>query len=147
MSTALHLIVTTPLEVVAECGGVMSLRAEDSSGDFGILPGHADFLTVIDSGVLRWRVAGRQWRYCALRGGVLTVSAGSEVRVACREAICGDDLAVLKSVVEAQRDEALDAARRSRVQSTRLHARAIRQLAHQLAADGDALAMSLGDLP
>ncbi|MFD2855265.1 hypothetical protein ACFSZS_11465 [Seohaeicola zhoushanensis] len=48
--------------------GILSLRGEDASGGFGILPGHADYVTVIDAGVLRWRGESGPWRYCVVRG-------------------------------------------------------------------------------
>ncbi|TPE53920.1 F0F1 ATP synthase subunit epsilon [Amaricoccus solimangrovi] len=141
MSGALALTVTTPLRIVLEERAIASLRAEDATGDFGILPGHADFLTVIEAGVLRWRGAAGPWRYCALRGGIFAVTGGAEVRVACREAIVSDDLASLRSRVAAARAEALDASRRARSEGTRLHARAIRQLMRELASGGDTLGL------
>jgi len=141
MSGALTLLVTTPLKVVLSETGVTSLRAEDASGDFGILPGHADFLTVVGAGVLRWKAGAAPWKYCALRGGVMTVSAGARVAIACREAIPGDDLETLQSKVAEARAEVLDRSRRTRTQSTRLHARAIRQLMRQLSEGGDTLGL------
>ncbi len=141
MSSLLHLSVATPLEIVLHDDAVVSLRAEDQTGDFGIRPGHADFLTVIDAGVMRWRGERGSWRYCALRGGVFTVTGGSEVRVACREAIVSDDLASLQDRVKAARLEATDSAKRAHLQGTRLHARAIRQLMRELASGGDTLGL------
>jgi len=137
--TTLRLTVSTPLRVALHDDAVHSLRAEDASGDFGILPGHADFLTVIDAGVLRWRGADTPWRFCALRGGVLTVRGGGTVAVACREAILGDDLPGLQARVARSRAEQADAARRARSHDARLHARAIRRLMRQLADGGDDL--------
>jgi F-type H+-transporting ATPase subunit epsilon len=142
MSDLLNLIVATPLEIVLRSDAVDSLRAEDATGDFGIWPGHADFLTVIDAGVLRWRGESGSWRYCALRGGVFTVTGGRDVRIACREAIESDDLASLEARVAAARAEAKDEARRARSQATRLHARAIRQLMRELSSAGDALGLA-----
>ena len=43
----MRLTVTTPLAIVAEADDVAHLRAEDDTGAFGILPGHADFLTAL----------------------------------------------------------------------------------------------------
>ena len=48
MNDLISLSITTPLEIVLSETGIASLRGEDASGGFGILPGHADFLTVID---------------------------------------------------------------------------------------------------
>lgn len=63
MSGTLTLRVTTPLAVTLSESGVTSIRAEDASGGFGILPGHADFLTVLGASVLRWRGADKIWHY------------------------------------------------------------------------------------
>ncbi|GGF20081.1 ATP synthase epsilon chain 2 [Youhaiella tibetensis] len=141
MTGLLQLTVSTPLQIVLVDNAVASLRAEDASGSFGILPGHADFLTVIDAGVMRWRGATEDWRYCALRGGIFAVTGGTHVRIACREAIVSDELAALESRVAAARLEAENAIRNARTSDTRLHARAIRQLMHELSAGGDTLGL------
>ena len=57
MRGTLTVRVTTPLAVTVDETGVTSIRAEDASGGFGILPGHADFLTVLDASVVRWHGA------------------------------------------------------------------------------------------
>lgn len=137
MTHALRLTVTTPLQIVLQEEGVASVRAEDDSGDFGILPKHADFLTVIDAGVLRWRAVDGPWRYCALRGGIFTVTGGDAVNIACREAFLGADLAELQSHVATVRAEREEAARLARTQRTKLHARAIRHLMRQLSQGGN----------
>jgi len=141
MSARLRLTIATPLEIVVRDEAVASLRAEDASGDFGIQPGHADFLTVIDAGVMRWRGESGPWLYCALRGGVLSVIGGDRIHVACREAILSEDLASLRIRVAAVRAENLDAARRVRSRDTQLHLRAIRRLTRELAVGGDTLGL------
>lgn len=133
MTGTLSLTVTTPLQIAIRDDAVTSLRAEDASGDFGIRPGHADFLTVIDAGVMRWREAAGEWRFAALRGAILTVTEGRAVRIACREVVTGADLDGLRARVASVRAEALDASRRARAQDMRLHARAIRQMMRQVA--------------
>jgi F-type H+-transporting ATPase subunit epsilon len=97
-------------------------------------------LTVIDAGVMRWRGAEGPWRYCALRGGVFSVTGGA-VRVACREAIVSEDLTSLQARVSAARKEALDESRRARAQGVKLYAHAVRRLMHELAAGGDTLGL------
>lgn len=140
--SALWLTITTPLQVALDDPAVAAIRAEDASGGFGILPGHADFLTVIAAGVLRWRAAAGPWRFAALRGGVLTVTGGRAVAIACREAIFGDDLARLQARVADTRSAQTDAARRARSDDARLHTRAMRRLMHQLATGGDTLGLA-----
>ena len=130
--SALHLKITTPSDVMVDSGDVRSVRAEDASGGFGVLPGHADLLTVLSDSVVRWRDATGRERYCAVRGGVLSVAAGQRVTLACRQAVVGDDLDKLNAQVAAMRAAEVDTARRSRVEQTRLHARAVRQLMRYL---------------
>ncbi len=128
MSQGLHLTIATPASLLVDAVDVRSLRAEDTSGAFGVLPGHADLLTVLPASVVRWTTSGEGARYCALSGGVLTVSGGARVAIACRRGTLGDDLAALEAEVAAQRSAEIDADRRARVEQTLLHARDVRQL-------------------
>ncbi|MGP3698959.1 F0F1 ATP synthase subunit epsilon [Rhodobacter sp. NSM] len=128
----MHLRITTPLEVVLDEPAVASLRGEDASGGFGILPGHIDLLTVMEAGVLHWRRAEGPWHYCAIRGGVLRMTAGEAVTVACREAVKGDDLDRLETELKSRAEAAEQAARSARGEQVRLHANAIRSLMRQL---------------
>ena len=89
----MRLRIVTPLAVVIDEGSVLAVRAEDSTGGFGILPGHADFLTSLVISVVRWTGTDGVRRYCAVRRGLLSVTAGREIAVATREAIPGDDIA------------------------------------------------------
>lgn len=128
MPTLLHLTITTPAAVLVDDAAVLAVRAEDGSGSFGILPGHTGLLTVLTPSVVRWRSAGGATRYCAVDGGVMTVSAGATVAIACREGTLGDDLDRLRDDVAALRAAQADAGRKARVEEMRLHARAVRQL-------------------
>jgi F-type H+-transporting ATPase subunit epsilon len=132
MSHALHLIITTPASVLVDRTDVLSVRAEDESGGFGILPGHTDLLTVLPASVVRWRNGDGAIHYCALRGGVLTAAEGRRVAIACRQGTVGGDLAALEDEVRALRAAELDAEKQARVEQTRLHARAVRQLVRYL---------------
>lgn len=132
MSAALRLTITTPSSVLVDRTDVASVRAEDESGGFGILPGHTDLLTVLPASVVRWRGADGAVQYCAVRGGVLTVTQGRHVAVACRQGTIGDDLVRLEADVEAMRAADIDAYRRARVEQVRLHAHAVRQLMRYL---------------
>jgi F-type H+-transporting ATPase subunit epsilon len=124
----MRLLITTPTAVVADYADVASLRAEDQSGGFGILPGHADLLTTLTVSVVTWRRADGRAGCCAVRGGVLTVRGGREVAIATRQAQLGEDIAQLEAtVLERLRAEA-DVERTERVSEVRLHAQAIRQI-------------------
>ncbi len=50
---------------------VSSFIGEDSSGSFGILAGHARFMTSLLIGLARFRVGNENWRYLALPGAIL----------------------------------------------------------------------------
>ncbi|HEX8754932.1 MAG TPA: F0F1 ATP synthase subunit epsilon [Steroidobacteraceae bacterium] len=124
----MRLIVTTPLATVVEIEGATYVRAEDPSGAFGILPGHADFLTALAVSVLTWREAQRREHHVAVRGGVLSVRGGNGVSVATPEAVLGDDLHQLESEVLARFRQQLEAERAAHTEAQRLHLAAIRQI-------------------
>jgi F-type H+-transporting ATPase subunit epsilon len=65
MSAALSLTVATPACVLVDSAQAVALRAEDETGSFGILPGHADFLTILTPCVLRWHGADQVPHFCA----------------------------------------------------------------------------------
>ncbi len=131
-----RLRIVTPSQILVDRPDVASLRAEDESGGFGVLAGHADLLTVLPASVLSWRGVEGGWSYCVTSGGVLTVSAGQRVEIACRRGALGDDLSRLRAEVEALRAAEIDAERRAKVDATRLHARAVRQLMRLLRPEG-----------
>ncbi len=124
----MRLRIVTPLSVVVDETHVAALRAEDASGSFGILPGHADFLTSLSFSVVSWRRADSVRRYCAVRRGVLSVTGGADIAVATREAVASDDLEALDQTVLARFREQADSERVERVSATRLQLLAIRQI-------------------
>jgi F-type H+-transporting ATPase subunit epsilon len=54
-----------------EITGVTSFVGEDASGSFGILAGHARMLTVLITGLARFRVGPDSWQYLAVPGALL----------------------------------------------------------------------------
>lgn len=54
--------------------GVTSLVAADASGQFGIRSGHAPLVTVLEPGLLRYRVRQQGWTSAACAGGLLRCS-------------------------------------------------------------------------
>jgi F-type H+-transporting ATPase subunit epsilon len=132
MNSTLHLTITTPAQILVTAENVVAVRAEDRSGSFGVLPGHADLLTALIPSVVRWRTAEGAVRFCAVRGGVFTVSQGRNVALACREGVVGDSLDELQAKVRAVRAQELEADRKARVEQIRLHALAVRQLVRYL---------------
>ena len=131
--------IVTPLSVVLD-EDVDSLRAEDESGTFGVLPGHAPFLTALAISIVSWRKADVEG-FCAVRGGVLTVGGGvsaTSVDIATREAVPGDDLATLDAEVLARFQSDADEERTEHVESVRLQLNAIRRMVSRLKAGADA---------
>ncbi|MFP3563305.1 F0F1 ATP synthase subunit epsilon [Paraburkholderia sp. SIMBA_030] len=128
----LTLTLATPSHVWFDAVEIVSLRAEDESGSFGIRPGHADFVTLLTPSVVRWTCADGSIHFCAIDRGVLLVSHGTTVSIACREAIPGDSLESLEAGVRSRHASEADAARRARVEQLRLHARAVRQMLRYL---------------
>lgn len=126
----MNLRVVTPLEVIVD-QDIDALRAEDSTGSFGILPGHADFITSLTVSVIRW-TAGKHTTYCAVRRGVLSVEAGNRITVATREAITGDDLATLDRTVLSRFQEEYEQERIEHVESVNLQLLAIRKMIGRL---------------
>ena len=102
----MNLTVTTPLAIVAEADDVAHLRAEDETGAFGILSGHADFLTALAVSVVTWRDRRGTEHHVAVRGGMLEVlsqdyihtaraKGAAESRVVIRHAMRGGLLPVV----------------------------------------------------
>jgi F-type H+-transporting ATPase subunit epsilon len=127
-----RLLITTPTGVVVDDPNVAALRAEDESGSFGILKGHADLLTALTVSIVGWHRDDGRRRHCAVRRGVLSVTKGEEIAIATREAIAGGDLDHLEQVVLAEFQQRLDTERTARTESLRLQMKAIRQIVRYL---------------
>ncbi|MDF1856562.1 F0F1 ATP synthase subunit epsilon [Pseudooceanicola sp.] len=125
----MRLHIVTPLSIVLD-RQVESLRAEDFSGSFGIMQGHAPFLTALEISIVNWR-QDRTEGFCAVRGGVLTV-LNDTISIATREAVPGDDLATLDQDVLTRFQSDADAERVNRVESVQLQLNAIRRMVSRL---------------
>jgi F-type H+-transporting ATPase subunit epsilon len=134
----MRLRITTPLAVVVDEDGILSLRAEDATGSFGILPHHADFLTSLAISIVSWQSSDETRHYCAVRRGVLSVDAGRDIAIATREAVTGDNLDTLDQIVLGRFRADIEAERTERVESTRLQLNAIRQIVSHLGSGGRA---------
>jgi F-type H+-transporting ATPase subunit epsilon len=128
----MRLRIVTPLDVVIDQDGVSALRAADPSGSFGILPHHADFLTSLSTTIVRWSAQDGSRRFCAVHGGVLTVTGGDSIAIATREATPGLDLSTLAATVLARIHAEAEAERGQRVESMRLQLSAIRRIVSHL---------------
>ncbi|MDA3947059.1 MAG: hypothetical protein PF439_10315 [Helicobacteraceae bacterium] len=63
-----HIITPSHIEKVEN---VSSFRAEDSSGSFGILPRHIEFLTILEPSIAIALIEGEE-EYFAFNGGILS---------------------------------------------------------------------------
>jgi F-type H+-transporting ATPase subunit epsilon len=124
----LRLTVTTTLATIAEACDVVHLRAEDETGAFGILPGHADFVTALTVSVATWRDAKGAEHHAAVRGGMLQVEGGQAITIATREAITSDDLHRLETEVIAAFHRKNEEERAASTDAHRLYLAAIRQI-------------------
>lgn len=132
----MRLRIVTPLSVVVD-EDIDSLRAEDSSGSFGILPGHAPFLTALTLSIVSWRRAEHE-RFCALRGGVLTLGTDAVVAIATREAVTGDHLETLDREVLARFQSEADTEKVDRTETVQMQLNAIRHMVSRLKIGADA---------
>jgi len=130
-----RLSVTTPLAIVIDVSDVAHLRADDDTGAFGILPGHADFLTALSVSVASWRDDRGFEHHVAVRGGMLEVRDGDAIAIATPEAVPGDDLHRLESEVLDTFRRQLAEEQAARTDAQRLYLAAIRQIARFLRAE------------
>ena len=124
----MRLTVATPLAIVVEADNVVHLRAEDETGAFGILAGHADFLTALAVSVASWRDDRGAEHHIALRGGMLEVRGGNTIAIASPEAVPGDDLRRLEFEVLAGFRRRLGEEQAARSDAQRLYLAAVRQI-------------------
>lgn len=124
----MKLVITTPTEIVINADNVRYVRAEDSTGAFGIQPGHADFLTALAISVLAWRDETGLERWAAVRGGAFRVRNGNSVEIATREAVLSENLRDLREVVLAQMTKNAETEQTVRLGALGLQQAAIQQL-------------------
>jgi F-type H+-transporting ATPase subunit epsilon len=124
----MRLRITSPLAVVVDADGIDVVSAEDASGGFGIQPRHADFLTSLPVSVVSWTRGSGARHYCAVRGGVLTVTGGQDVAIATR--------ALLDQKILARFSEDREAERAEFFNSTQIQLNAIRQIVRHLRPGG-----------
>lgn len=131
----MRLTVTTPLAIVVDTDDVAHLRAEDATGAFGILPGHADFLTALTVSVISWRDGRGSEHHVAVRAGMLRVHGGDTIAVATREAVAGEDLAQLEADVVSRFRQGIAEEAAARTDAQRLYLAAIRRILGYIRAD------------
>ena len=97
--------VITPLNITEK--DVRHIRLKDETGFFGIMKGHADFLTVLEPSLCYYTDAGGKEFFLAVDGGILSVRKG----VVCLtsrevyESIDSEKLAEIINIAIRRRDE------------------------------------------
>jgi F-type H+-transporting ATPase subunit epsilon len=124
----MRLRVVTPEALVADDREVVSIRAEDETGSFGVQERHAEFVTTLAISVLSWTDPEAGQHHAAVRGGVLRVERGGLVEVATREAVLSEDLEELQRKVVARLREDASAEARERTRAAQLDAAVVRHL-------------------
>ena len=108
-------------------GPVVGLRAVAASGSFGVLPNHADLVTVLVPSVLTLISEDEQELFFGIDEGLL-VKRDAVVSIAVRRGVAGDDLGSLHEKVRASFMEIEDEERAARAALTRLEADMVRRL-------------------
>lgn len=127
----MRLTITTPLDVIVDQDDVAAVRAEDDTGSFVILPGHAEFLTTLAVSVITWRVGVDEHRVAA-RGGVLTVHEGRRVAIVTREAVWENSLDELGQSILDRLHEEEDEEMSTRTIAAQMEMAALRELERYL---------------
>jgi F-type H+-transporting ATPase subunit epsilon len=130
----MRLVVTTPTVVVEDVEGIRHIRAEDRTGAFGILPGHADFVTVLPISVVSWQDKSGREGYVLVRRGVLTVADGELVEIAARGGYREDELPALSNSILASLQDAEEQEYEERTSDRQMHLAMIRQIERVLGA-------------
>ncbi len=140
----MRLRIATPADVVVDEPDVRYVRAEDSTGAFGIQPGHTELITVLAISVLTYRNGHGGEHHVAVRGGVLRIRGGQVVEVATREAIASDDLESLHRAVLAGFRRHADEEAKARTRAARLNVALVRNLYRYVRAEREGRLPPLG---
>ncbi len=124
----MRLLIVTPLSVAVDLDGIVSVRADDSTGSFMILPEHADFLTILSISVVSWHTQDGRNGQIAVRGGTMRVEDGELVRIATRQAVAGASLEELRGAVLTELRQEAEHEAATRTATQRLQMGLLRQL-------------------
>lgn len=97
-------VITLHLNSAVRCeriDNVASFIGTDASGSFGIQPGRARLMTILDYGLSRFRKPCGEWFYLACPGAVLNF-ADNELTVNTRRYLCDPDYQRISDLLAGQ---------------------------------------------
>jgi F-type H+-transporting ATPase subunit epsilon len=106
---------------------VSSFVGTDASGSFGIQPGRARMMTILDYGLSRFRIVEGAWHYLACPGAVLRF-ADDQLTVSTRRYLCDQDYERISALLAGQLAEEEDALRSVKDNLQRLERELFRRL-------------------
>ncbi len=80
---------------------VISFVGEDASGSFGILAGHRRMMTIVVTGLARFRTRRNDWRYLALPGALLYFN-DNVLTIGTRRYLVDDDYMRISQALQEQ---------------------------------------------
>ncbi len=85
---------------------VSAFRGRDASGSFGLLAGHARFMSALEFGLAQFRCSDAPWQYIALPGA-LARFADNHLTLICRRYVIDSNYEHIRQVLEEelQREE------------------------------------------
>jgi F-type H+-transporting ATPase subunit epsilon len=108
---------------------VASFVGTDASGSFGIQPGRARFMTILDYGLSRFRTLDGVWQYLACPGAVLSF-ADDQLTVSTRRYLWDQDYERISALLAGQLAEEEEALRSVKDNLQRLERELFRRLRH-----------------
>lgn len=121
----MRLKIVTPLDTVLDTEAVR-LVAEAPEGSFGMLPRHADFVSLLAPGILTYETGDGTEHFVGVNSGTL-VKCGDEVLVSVLGAVQTDQLEELGDLVEREFRVQDEEERDARAALTRLEAGVLRR--------------------
>jgi len=95
-----HLKVQTPTNTVLE-SDIAAVDFEAVDGHFTLLPKHADFVSIVNFGIIAVKLTDGKDLYIASNTGVLS-KQGKNVNISVRNAIINEDINVLTGIIESE---------------------------------------------
>lgn len=93
---SLTLTILTPARKLIERDSVEEVFVPGVKGQLDILPNHANLVTELETGIVRWKAAGGSWRQATISTGILQIF-GSEVTVVAEVSELAEEIDVSRA--------------------------------------------------